>query len=413
VSPTDSQALVRAVQKRFGVRLRPELQSLLERAATELVQTAASPSLTDVVRRVETAGDSDPAVAHMLAAASIQETWFMRGRAQLEALVKRVGLRREVRIWSAACATGEEAYTVAALFRRTGARVSVLGSDMSGAALKKARAGLYAGRSFREAAPAMLGDIVTADGHVHDALKQCVEFVQHNLVTDPPLKGPPFDVVLCRNVLIYFDAPTLPKVVRRLTAALKPGGVLALTSAEAPAAGGLRSLGRALFAVDVPPAPSAPPPPPRADARVAAPALLPAPRPPVLAPGQLLAQARAAADAQRFGEALELLEQASAEQPDDADVSLLRSSVLLAQGDARGALTQARRALFLERSSAAAELALAQALVRDGQAAKARPHFLRALKLLQDVDDSAPVPGLDDTAGAVRAFVATAIEGTA
>jgi chemotaxis protein methyltransferase CheR len=413
MSRADGQALARAVQKRFGVRLRPELHDLLERAAAELVQSASSSSFTEVARRLDTAGDADPVVERMRAAASIQETWFMRGRAQLEALVKRVGLKREVRIWSAACATGEESYSVAALFRRTGARVSVLGTDMSGAALKKAREGRYAGRAFREAGPAELADVVTPDGRVRDELKRCVEFREHNLVKDLPLKVPAFDAVLCRNVLIYFDAATLPKVVGRLTAALKPGGVLALTSAEASAAVGLRSLGRALFALEEST--------PSADdgAREAPPAHAPAraaaaePPPSSPAPAKLLARARAAADGQRYGEALALLERASAEQPDDAEAYLLRSTVLLAQGDARGALTHARRALFLERTSAAAELALAQALVRDGQASKARSHFLRALKFLESFPDSAPVPGLDDTAGAVRALVATAIEGTA
>jgi chemotaxis methyl-accepting protein methylase len=411
MSRGDSQALARAVQKRFGVRLRPELHGLLDRAAAELLQGSAAASLTEVARRVETAGDADPVVERMRGAASIQETWFMRGRAQLEALVKRVGLKKELRIWSAACATGEEAYSVAALFRRTGARVSVLGSDMNGAALQKAREGRYSGRAFREADPAALADVVTAEGRVRDELRRCVTFVQHNLVTDPPLKVPPFDVVLCRNVLIYFDAATLPKVVGRLTAALKPGGVLALTSAEAPAAAGLRSLGRALFAVEPPVAPPAP-----ATSRAvsqAAPRVEPGPVDPSPPPADFLAEARAAADAQRYPEALALLEQAATRQPDGADAFLLRSSVLLATGDAKGALAQARRALFLERSSAAAELALAQALVRDGQAAKARSHFLRALKLLEHVDDAAPVPGLDDTAGAVRALVATALEGTA
>jgi chemotaxis protein methyltransferase CheR len=412
MSRGDSQTLARAVQKRFGVRLRPELHGLLDRAAAELLQGAAAASLTEVARRVETAGDADPVVERMRGAASIQETWFMRGRAQLEALVKRVGLRKELRIWSAACATGEEAYSVAALFRRTGARVSVLGTDMNGAALKKAREGRYSGRAFREAGPAALADVVTAEGHVRDELKRCVTFMPHNLVTDAPLKVPPFDVVLCRNVLIYFDAATLPKVVGRLTAALKPDGVLALTSAEASAAAGLRSLGRALFTVELAVAPQAPLA-PRPVGRAAAPAEPPPPEPSAPPAAPLLAQARTAADAQRYDEALALLEQAAHRQPDGADTFLLRSTVLLASGDAKGALAQARRALFLERSSPAAELALAQALVRDGQAPKARSHFLRALKLLEHVADSAAVPGLDDTAGAVRALVATAIEGTA
>jgi chemotaxis protein methyltransferase CheR len=415
--PASASALALAVEHRFGVRLRPELQGLLERAADELVASGAATSAPDVARRLERASDQDPLVGRMLQAASVRETWFFRGHAQLDALVKRLGSRPQVRVWSAACATGEEAYSAAALFRRAlpHARVHVLGTDMNGAALEVARVGRYGRRSFREVGVEALNDVVAARGEgfeVRDEVRRCVELRRFNLVTDPVAPQPPFDVVLCRNVLIYFRPETLPPVMAKLARSVAPGGVLALTPAEHGAGAllsGFRSLGRALFVREERPArPPAPlkPDPPAPHASVAPPpARSSHPKPDVLE------LARHAADHSRYDEALVLLERARADDAARPEVYLLWSSVLLALGDAKHAATLARRALFLERDLAAAELALAQALVRAGQGTKAQPHFKRALKLLEPLADGAAVKGLTDTARAVRAFCTTALEG--
>jgi chemotaxis methyl-accepting protein methylase len=370
-----------------------------------------------VARRLERASDQDPLVGHMLQAASVRETWFFRGHAQLDALVKRLGSRSHVRVWSAACATGEEAYSVAALFRRAlpHARLHVLGTDMNGAALEVARVGRYGRRSFREVGVDALNDVVVARGElfeVRDEVRRCVELRRFNLVTDPVAPQPPFDVVLCRNVLIYFRAETLPSVMAKLARSLAPGGVLALTPAEHGAGAllsGFRSLGRALFVREERPVRA--PPPPKPDRPVPQGTVAPPPARSSHPKPDALALARQAADHSRYDEALVLLERAEADDDDRPEVYLLWSSVLLALGDAKRAATQARRALFLEKDLAAAELALAQALVRAGQGTKAQPHFKRALKLLEPLADGAAVKGLTDTARAVRAFCVTALEG--
>lgn len=182
---------------------------------------------------------------------TIQETHFFRNPPQVRALRRHVlpeliraaaGSDRRLRIWSAGCSTGEEAYSVAMLVREllpdlTGWDVKILATDLSERALAASRAARYAGRSLQMAEPADLARwfVQEDDAYVvRPDVRRLVEFRQHNLVTDPaPFgAGERVDLVLCRNVTIYFDKDTTRALMGRLHGALADGGYLFLGHAE-------------------------------------------------------------------------------------------------------------------------------------------------------------------------------------
>jgi chemotaxis protein methyltransferase CheR len=185
----------------------------------------------------------DPqALAALVEHAAVLETAFWRHPEQLAAVARLVAARPgPARIWSAGCATGEEPYSVAiALLEegRRGAGDAIVGTDLSSRGLEAARAGGYDDRALRrlpfDAAARWLEP--GAPRRVAPEVRSLVRFERHNLVKDPPPAGAPFDVVLCRNVLIYFAPETAAAVLYRLVAALVPGGVLVLGPVELPLA---------------------------------------------------------------------------------------------------------------------------------------------------------------------------------
>jgi len=172
----------------------------------------------------------------------VSETAFWRHPEQLAAVGRiAAAATGPISIWSAGCATGEEPYSVAiALLEagRAGRGDRILATDVSERALATARAGRYGVRALRRLPPEL--DARWLEGaterRVREAPRALVSFARHNLVAREPAPGGPFDLVLCRNVLIYFDAATATAVIRRLAEALRPGGALVLGPIELPLA---------------------------------------------------------------------------------------------------------------------------------------------------------------------------------
>lgn len=176
---------------------------------------------------------------------SVQETYFWREFEQIRALVEHVvpawfkHRSDQLTIWSAACATGEEPYTVAMALREAGwggHPIRIVASDASDAALEKARRGSYRERSFR-ALPEHLRIRYFERGQdisvISDDIKAAVDFRWANLV-DPPTfadLGHPH-VVFCRNVFIYFSAACIQRVVRSFADLIPEGGHLFVGAAE-------------------------------------------------------------------------------------------------------------------------------------------------------------------------------------
>jgi len=172
----------------------------------------------------------------LLNAITVTHTWFMRDPGQLaivsELLAKRPQLAPPLKVWVPGCATGEDVYSVAMLAEQAGRNVELLGTDINSAALRKAELGVYGSWAVRD-----LSDVERyfergerSSFRIFERLKRAARFERHNLLDDA--KRTDWDVVLCRNVLIYLSRERARSVVERLADSLAVGGHLLLGASE-------------------------------------------------------------------------------------------------------------------------------------------------------------------------------------
>jgi chemotaxis protein methyltransferase CheR len=204
-------------------------------------------SVEDLVLRLR-ARRNETLVAELVEAMTINETYFFRDGQPFEALrlavlpelVRRRAEDRCLNVWSAACSSGQEIYSVAILLchyfpQVLGWNVHLIASDLSTAMLDRARRGHYSDMEVSRGLPA---ELLTAyfrkqksGWHVRDDVRRMVEFLPINL-SGPWPALPPLDLVLLRNVLIYFDVPTRKGILHRVRKVLQPDGYLLLGGAE-------------------------------------------------------------------------------------------------------------------------------------------------------------------------------------
>jgi chemotaxis methyl-accepting protein methylase len=162
--------------------------------------------------------------------------------------------QRKLSLWSAGCATGEEAWTLALLADRGGGDWAVTGSDISETALEVAQRGAYDDGRATELPAWAMRQVTLGGGELcfAEPLRRRVRFLKHNILDAPPST---FDVILCRNVLIYFDAERRATALARLYQALRPGGVLLVGYSESlrdqPRFSGERRAGAVFWRRDV------------------------------------------------------------------------------------------------------------------------------------------------------------------
>ena len=391
---------------------------LLRRESGRALGPTRMPALAAAIKRVApgldgasvaslAAGDrgAEGVLAQLIDEVAVNETFFFRHRQELDAIdwpelarSARADGRERVRAWSAGCASGEEAYTLAIIaceaFASSTPPVSVLASDISRTALERARAGIYHERSVRLLPPGLRAEHLVPLGRgygVESDLRTLVRFRHHNLVTDPspPAEESLFDLIVCRNVLIYFEPEVASRVLASFERALAPGGRLLLGTAD-------RLCGSA-FALSAAPV--------RARSRRltpqrARPHVHPRRSDPPATPS--LAAALAAADAGRLDEALELTRAVLAIDPLHADAHYVRGMVELARGDAAAAVAALRRALYLEPRFPLAAFQLARAHDGLGQEKSARRAYAQALRILEQGCAERPqMPGLIEDLEAV------------
>ncbi|HEY6001806.1 MAG TPA: CheR family methyltransferase [Anaeromyxobacter sp.] len=232
--------VARVLEEVVGVSLAGGLDRALETGLGEAA-SALGEDPAALARRVS-AREPD-AVAALVDHALVGETAFWRHPAQLAA-VGRLAARASgpLSIWCAGCATGEEAYSVAMALLEAGrgGRVDrILGTDLSERALAAAREGVYGRRALRRLPDDVARRWMEGAGEerrVCAAARASVSFARHNLAAEPAPAARPFDLVLCRNVLIYFEPRTAAAVLYGLADALRPGGALVLGPVELPLA---------------------------------------------------------------------------------------------------------------------------------------------------------------------------------
>jgi len=163
---------------------------------------------------------------------------------------------RKLRVWSAACSSGMEPYSIAMTIKaslpsREDWDVQILATDIDTNMLDTARAGVYRARDSENIPPKLLKRFVTEEGNkalMAQELKDLISFKHLNLMESWPIKKP-FDVIFCRNVMIYFDTPTQKKLIDRFVKLLNPDGTLYVGHAEALVANHPRllSVGKSSF----------------------------------------------------------------------------------------------------------------------------------------------------------------------
>jgi len=232
-------ALEAVLRRASGLSLSPGMR----RAVPSAVRDAAAEASTHPGAMVRRILEGEPgAVAALVERTVVGETHFWRHPEQL-ALLGDLAFRAEgpLCIWSAGCASGEEPYSLAmALLEagRHGRGDRILATDVSARALAVARSARYDARSLRRLPEGLRGRYLHGEppaAEVVPEVRDLVSFSRNNLVADAP-PGGPFDVVVCRNVLIYFDPVLAAEVLCRLLGATRPGGLLVLGPVELPIA---------------------------------------------------------------------------------------------------------------------------------------------------------------------------------
>ncbi len=239
------------VREHAGIDFPDEKRYLLESRVKPRLLAQEVPDFETYADRLEQ-GDTRE-IARLVNAVTINETAFFRHPSQFEALEdtilpELVRLHQQersgpMRLWSAACSAGDEAYSLAILIRETieprhpRMDYEIVGTDIDTAVLEEARAGRYRKRSVRNVPPAYLRDYFDRSGEafvVDPAIRDMVEFRPLNLTDAQDMRRMrDFDLIMCANVLIYFNETSKKDVLQGLYRSLRPGGYLFVGGSEA------------------------------------------------------------------------------------------------------------------------------------------------------------------------------------
>lgn len=237
--------LQRHVYNASGIVLDASKHYLIDARLTPLVRIERLESLDDLCQLLRT-NASSLLSRRVVEAMTTNETLFFRDVATFDALrlqiisrlMKAKGSGRKLSIWSAAASTGQEAYSVAMMLLEMGVRpqeVDIVATDLSEQVLERARHGRYVQLEVNRGLPvAYLLKYFRQTGlewEIDESIRKMVTFRNMDLREDMRSRGP-FDLVLCRNVLIYFDIQTKKAILHQIRRVLYPSGVLILGCAE-------------------------------------------------------------------------------------------------------------------------------------------------------------------------------------
>jgi chemotaxis protein methyltransferase CheR len=231
-----------------GILLEAEKKYLAEARLSPLADQEGFDSIDALLDAVQSSPEAALLERKVIEAMTNSETSFFRDLHPFEALrtavlpelIAKRAAERTLTIWSAATASGQEPYSVAMLLREhfpqlTGWKLTLIASDISEAMLSRARAGAYSQIEVNRGLPAPLlvkyFRRIDGEWQIAEDLRRAIEFRRVNLTTAWPFM-PAMDIILMRNVLIYFDVPTKKAVLARVRRQLKPGGYLMLGGGE-------------------------------------------------------------------------------------------------------------------------------------------------------------------------------------
>ena len=238
------------IREHSGLDFNDSSRFLLERRLGRRIRELELDSLSAYHYRIRNSSNGFDEFPNLIDELTTNETYFFREYSQLRALVdeifeelqldreKRGG--RPINVWSAGCSSGEEPYSIAMLAREAGLKpgvdIHVYASDISRRMLRKARKGIYREASFRETDPHLREKYFIEKDRlwqISDDLKRDVDFIHLNLLDKSKIALlRTMDVILCRNVIIYFNIDTKCQVIQTFHEKLRPGGHLLLGHSE-------------------------------------------------------------------------------------------------------------------------------------------------------------------------------------
>jgi chemotaxis protein methyltransferase CheR len=247
VNSQDFEFVAQLVRKRAGIVLTGDKLYLLESRLAPLARKEGLPSIDDLIHVVRSRRE-ERLINQVVDVMTTSETYFFRDKTPFDHLRDALfpalsGARRggRIRVWCAACSTGQEAYSIAMMLDESpqltgGVPVEIVATDISDRCLERARQGLFTQFEVQRGLPIqmLMRHFTQQDDHwrISERQRQQVTFRKQNLIDAAYSLGGKFDVVLCRNVITYFDGPTKNAVLERIAQQLNPGGFLILGAAE-------------------------------------------------------------------------------------------------------------------------------------------------------------------------------------
>jgi chemotaxis protein methyltransferase CheR len=251
VTDTELQNFAELIYRRTGIHVSPQKKMLLSNRLRRRLRDTKIESFSAYYEHLKRLKDTDPEWDAFLQEITTHETYLFRDEAQwnwfrtefvdnIASEPPRAGGKRSVRIWSAACSTGDEPFTAAcciaaAVQNLAQWNIDILGTDIGVGALAQAQAGVFGERAMRLVAEDYRKRFFTKAPNANlwqakPILSSMIRFKQHNLMA--PMREKPFDIVFLKNVLIYFDGVSKQTVINNVRAMIKPGGLLVAGAAE-------------------------------------------------------------------------------------------------------------------------------------------------------------------------------------
>jgi chemotaxis protein methyltransferase CheR len=246
VTPPDYEYLRKLLRDHSGLDLSADKQYLIESRLLPLARKSGLPGISELVQKMK--GGSSSIISQVVEAMTTNETFFFRDKVPFDhfrasimpEILQARASRKSIRIWCAAGSTGQEPYSLAMCLKEmsaaiAGFRIEILATDLSQEVIEKSKAGIYSQFEVQRGLPIqLLVKYFKQTGEVWQINSDIRAMIQHrqlNLLHDFSQLGV-FDVIFCRNVLIYFDQDTKINIFNRLAKANEPDGFLVLGAAE-------------------------------------------------------------------------------------------------------------------------------------------------------------------------------------
>ncbi len=247
MTPHDYAYLSKLLNERSGLQLAGDKQYLIESRLLPVARQNNCGSIGDLVAKLKSFAE-EPLRQRVTEAMTINESFFFRDKTPFDRFQDTVlpymqnmrAAAKRIRIWCAAASTGQEPYSLAMMFKQAGGefagwKIEIVATDISTEVIEKAKSGLYSQFEVQRGLPIqLLLKYFKQDGdqwRISQELRDMVQYRQHNLLDDFASLGM-FDVIFCRNVLIYFDSKTRQDVLTRISRSLVKDGQLLLGAAE-------------------------------------------------------------------------------------------------------------------------------------------------------------------------------------